>query len=55
MYRKEEQVSDRGSVTVAIFKTLEDGTELGFTDDPGNSDYQTYLRWLNGEDEAQSL
>jgi|GEM_PF-4128008 len=23
--------------------------------DESNSDYQRYLRWLNGEDEAQSL
>jgi hypothetical protein len=29
----------------------EDGFRYSFTDDPANSDYQAYLRWLNGEEE----
>jgi len=55
MYRVEERVSDRGETVTAIFKTLEDGTELGIPSDPANSDYQRYLRWLNGEEENETI
>ena len=50
MYRVEEKVSDRGVRVTAIFRTLEDGTELGIPSDPANSDYQRYLRWLENPD-----
>lgn len=32
-----------------------DGTTSWIPKDEANSDYQAYVRWLNGEDEAQSL
>jgi hypothetical protein len=50
MYRVEERISDRGESVTCIFKTLEDGTEIGFTNNPSNSDYQAYLRWLENPD-----
>ena len=50
MYRLEERVSDTGTSVTHIFKTLEDGTELGIPTDPANSDYQRYLRWLENPD-----
>lgn len=31
------------------------GTETFIPLDPANSDYQRYLRWLNGEDETGTL
>ena len=55
MYRVEERVSDRGESVTCIFKTLEDGSEIGFVNDPANSDYQAYLRWLNGEEENGTI
>ena len=30
----------------------ENGVRYSFIQDPANSHYQAYLRWLNGEDEA---
>jgi hypothetical protein len=50
MYRVEERVSDKGEIVTCIFKTFEDGTEVGFTNNPSNSDYQAYLRWLENPD-----
>ena len=54
MYRKEERVSDRGEVNLSIFKTLEDGTEIGIPADESNSDYQAYLAWLENPEAALS-
>jgi hypothetical protein len=54
MYRKEERVSDRGEVNLSIFKTLEDGTEIGIPADENNSDYQAYLAWLENPEAALS-
>lgn len=34
---------------------LPDGREMSIPNDPANSDYQRYLRWLNGEDESGIL
>ena len=50
MYRTEQRVSDRGDSVTAIFKTLENGIELGIPTDSANSDYQAYLRWLENPD-----
>lgn len=34
----------------------ENGFRYSFTDkDPANSDYQAYLRWLNGEEEQKGM
>jgi hypothetical protein len=33
-----------------IICTNDDGSVTTFTTDPANSDYQAYLRWLNGEE-----
>ena len=33
-----------------VVRTNNDDTETWIPADPGNSDYQTYLRWLNGEE-----
>jgi hypothetical protein len=54
MYRVEERVSDRGDLVIAIIKTFEDGTELGIPNDPANSDYQRYLRWLENPEADES-
>jgi hypothetical protein len=35
--------------------TLEDGRLLFIPNDPANSDYQRYLRWLNGEEENGTI
>ena len=35
-----------------IQKTNEDGIVSYIPNDLANSDYQTYLRWLNGEEEG---
>ena len=37
-----------------IIATYEDGRVLSFTDEPANSDYQAYLRWLENPDEQQA-
>lgn len=33
----------------------ENGFRISFTADPANSDYQAYLRWLNGEEENSTI
>jgi hypothetical protein len=33
----------------------ENGYRISFTEDPANSDYQRYLRWLNGEEENGTI
>ena len=38
-----------------IRQTNEDGTEYWIPQDPANSDYQAYLRWLNGEEENGTI
>ena len=36
-----------------LIRTDADGKEWWIPKDPANSDYQRYLRWLNGEEETQ--
>lgn len=38
-----------------IKKTDADGREFWIPKDPANSDYQAYLRWLNGEEENGTI
>jgi hypothetical protein len=38
-----------------IKRVNDDGTETHFATDPANSDYQAYLRWLNGEEENGTI
>lgn len=38
-----------------IKRNNEDGSETWIPTDPANSDYQAYLRWLNGEEETDTL
>ena len=33
----------------------ENGIRYSFQKDPANSDYQAYLRWINGEEENNRL
>jgi len=53
MMNYKEIENDRGETYIEL--SYEDGRVSHIPCDPANSDYQTYLRWLNGEDEAQSL
>ncbi len=38
-----------------IISYEENGFKYSFLDDPANSDYQAYLRWLNGEEEQKGM
>lgn len=38
-----------------IVKIESDGKEWWVPEDPANSDYQAYLRWLNGEPELEPI
>lgn len=53
IYNYEEITNELGAKS--ILKTDEDGKAWMIPTDPANSDYQAYLRWLNGEDESGTL
>lgn len=40
---------------IIVKRTNQDGSETFIPSDSANSDYQRYLRWLNGEDEDETL
>jgi hypothetical protein len=40
---------------VIIHRDNGDGTTSTIPADPANSDYQRYLRWLNGEEENDTI
>ena len=46
-YNKETNISGQ-----EIIWYEENGFRYSFVKDPANSDYQRYLRWLNGEEET---
>ena len=52
MIKYEEVADEIGNQNI---KRDVDGVITWIPKDLANSDYQRYLRWLNGEDEAQSL
>jgi hypothetical protein len=56
MTRQYTAVTDENTGRTIIFYE-ENGFKYSFLDDPANSDYQRYLRWLENPDadEAQSL
>jgi hypothetical protein len=49
----EEVTSELGNLVIK--RTDADGSVWWIPADPANSDYQRYLRWLNGEDESGTL
>jgi hypothetical protein len=49
-----ERFDEFGNV-FAIQTFNEDGSESNIPIEPANSDYQAYLRWLNGEEENGTL
>lgn len=51
-YRKE--ISELSGDELLV-KVDEDGKEWWIPADPANSDYQRYLRWLNGEEENGTI
>lgn len=50
---KYEEIVSPISGNKVINADLENGIVLSIPIDPANSDYQRYLRWLNGEEETQ--
>ena len=49
------KIEERYSGTTFIVRQNEDGSESWIPTDPANSDYQAYLRWLNGEEENGTI
>jgi hypothetical protein len=47
-----EVTNERGSVAIVY---EENGYLISFPKDESNSDYQRYLRWLNGEEENGTI
>ncbi len=50
-----EEVTNELNDSIVLKRTDEAGEVWWIPTDEGNSDYQRYLRWLNGEEETGTI